>query len=132
MKINNASASLDELVARMESIEAPGQTKDSSPADDASASEVTGESVESEGPRAPLDERLLKTARDALQGRFDTIDQVRARVIDVILDERYSETLQAAGREGIESTVRAALESDPNVSREIDQMLVAAASELRR
>lgn len=132
MKVNNASASLDELVARMESTEAPDQAADSSPVDDAKPSEVAGEAVESESPRAPLDDRLLKTARSALEGQFDSIDQVRARVIDVILEERYADTLRAADRDGIESTVRAALESDPNVRREIDHMLVAAASELRR
>lgn len=133
MKVNQASASLAELVERMEATEAPAAVdEEMAGVEDRGALDVGMAPSAPSGDADRLETRLGETARRALAGEFDSLDQVRGEVVDAVIEERYSESLEEAGATDVASTVRAALQSDPNVCRQVDHLLVAAAASLKR
>lgn len=136
MNVSDASASLGELLERMEqahrgeAAEQVRQTDDTAASDgpDAGAESTTGEAVDAISPR--LESRLLETARGALEGDFGSVDEVRSEVVDAIIDERYADRLSDGEADRIAETLRATLTADPNFQREVDNMLVLAAGML--
>jgi hypothetical protein len=78
-----------------------------------------------------LQERLLEATELALDGAFQTPRELREAVVEAIVDERYADKLPASEADSIRQTVQASLANAPLFRREVDNMLVLAAEQLR-
>jgi len=77
-----------------------------------------------------LDARVRDIANRALAGEFATSGEVREAVIGEIVDERFGEGLDLSTRRDMTRVLRDALADDPEFGRQVDDMLVMAASDL--
>ena len=77
-----------------------------------------------------LQEALLDTAKSALNDQFDSVEELRAAVVEVIVEERYSDQLPPAQAEQVAKTLQATLADDPVFRGEVDNMLLHAARRL--
>lgn len=78
-----------------------------------------------------LQQRLIETAELAIDGAFQSPCELREAVVEAIVDERYADKLPADEADSIRQTVQGSLANDPLFRREVDNMLVLAAEQLR-
>jgi len=101
------------------------------------ANEVSGvspaETVEPAEPKAvELDGRLKATAARALDGSAESAEEVRGEVVEIIVDDKFGETLSAREKRTLTKNLKTALVDDPAFKREVDSMLLLAAREIGR
>ena len=133
MKVGNGGAGED-LIQRMK--EAHHSEVEQAPESDApsSATATSAESVggADESDDAKLQENLLGTASDALDGKYESSDQLRGAVVETIVDTRYGTNLSDEQRTSVVDTLKQTLVDDVEFQREVDNMLILAARELAR
>lgn len=81
---------------------------------------------------AELESRLLATAAAALDGGFESVDELQKAVIGAIVEARYASHLPASEAEQITRTLEMTLSTDPNFGKEVDNMMIQAARRLGR
>lgn len=102
-------------------------------AGEASAGGEAAEVQSADSARAsPLEERLVETARQVLENRFDDPRAIRESVVETIVEERYGAVVTGDGGEQIVETVKQVLEDDVTFRAEVDHMLLQAARRLGR
>lgn len=127
----------DDLLQRMERAHAR-ETEATSNVDAAASSgagslEGVDRSGATSGAGSPeLEKQLLTTASDALEGNFSGPDEVRATVVETIVDTRYGDGLAKSEHDRIVTTLEQTLIDDPEFRAEVDNMLILAARELAR
>jgi hypothetical protein len=89
-------------------------------------------SAQASAPVDGLEQRLLTTAANALDGAYQSTDEVRSAVVEAIVTERYAETLGPEQTQDISRTLELTLSNDPVFQNEVDQMLMHAARDLAR
>ena len=133
MKIGDGNTQVPpdaDLLERMEAAHSQGisQADQASAADGAGAAGGGAEQLEE--PAGELEARLLDTARAGLEGGFESADDIRQKVVDVLVDQRYADRLSDEEHRQVRDTLRASLVNDPQFRREVDNMLVLAAGKL--
>lgn len=125
----------DDLLQRMERAHAR-EVEAASSVDSAASSAATGSlgGVGRSGAAesSELEAQLLTTASDALDGNFSGPGEVRAAVVETIVDTRYGDGLAQSERDRIVTTLDQTLVDDPEFRAEVDNMLILAARELAR
>ena len=113
--------------------EAAGKVGDSPAFDASQRSSAAGKSDRASRAQNPeLEDELLTTASAALEGEFETDDQIRGAVVETIVDTRYGDDLADSERSRIVSTLEQTLVDDQEFRAEVDNMLILAARELAR
>lgn len=126
----------DDLLARMqEAAEAAKSEKVSNdfsvPAQEASSKvDPTGPGTQPAEPTSNLSQRLKVTAANALEGKTESADAVRSEVVDIVIDEKYGDTLSGKEKRKLTKNLKAALVDDPTFKREVDSMLLMAARDI--
>jgi hypothetical protein len=140
MKIGNDGFSAggnDDLLERMQRAHTR-ETEAASSVDSGSSFEATrtGRADRTNGAsptkHPELEKQLLETASAALDGQYDGPDEVRAAVVETIVDTRYGEGLAKSERSRIVDTLQQTLVNDREFRAEVDNMLILAAKELAR
>ncbi|MEM1347056.1 MAG: hypothetical protein AAGI01_00770 [Myxococcota bacterium] len=97
----------------------------------AQAFDVSGAKERSvEAPKSPLTEGLVGIAEDVVTGRVREVTNVRRRVLEVIVEQRFSGLVEPGTKRQTMQTLEATLSNDPTFAREVDRMLIHAAREL--
>lgn len=128
----------DDLLQRMEraharEVEAAGSVDGAASSAASGSLEGVDRSDAASGAGSPeLEKQLLTTASDALDGDFSGPDEVRAAVVETIVDTRYGDGLAKSERDQIVTTLEQTLVDDPEFRAEVDNMLILAARELAR
>ena len=81
-------------------------------------------------PPTGLKRDALVIARDVVNGKFSSDDEVRARILDAIVDSRFGDGLDRSERKRASKMLSVTLAQDPKFKAEIDEMLVLASREL--
>ena len=79
---------------------------------------------------APIEREMIATACEVVAGQYETADQVRAAVVDTVVDARYDDLVAGRQRDDIVAAVRETLTGDATFRAEVENMLVHAARRL--
>lgn len=81
-------------------------------------------------PAPPVARAILGVAREVIQGHITSPDAARGAVIDAIVEHQYGHLLE--GDTATVNMVKLSLLDDPQLQREVDDMLIHAARDLAR
>ncbi|MBA2660961.1 MAG: hypothetical protein H0U74_01595 [Bradymonadaceae bacterium] len=83
------------------------------------------------GEQAQIEAKLLMVAQSLLTDDYSmTPTEVRESVVEIIVDQKFGDMLDAVERRRVADTLKEALVDDPGFSAEVDDMLILAARKL--
>lgn len=136
MKIDGTQFA-DDLLQRMqeardtqktESTEAVGSEQQTFSLDELQQSSPVAQSQRTEP--TELESKLRVTAEKALRGEFESAEAVRGEVVEHILRDRWENKVGRGKTAKMIRSLKPTLVSDPEFTREVDNMLITAARQL--
>lgn len=79
-----------------------------------------------------LQRRMIGCAREILDGRLDSSNQVRGEIIEAVVETRYDGLADEQRRTELIDALEATLGADPAFRAEVENMLIHAARKLGR